>query len=171
MQNDLTDAVKWAIDQGVADPKKIVISGASYGGYATMAGLVFTPDLYCAGINYVGVVNIADLIPKGVATKEIKDYYTRIGNPGNAADKKRLRETSPVYFADRIKVPLLMGYGKNDPRVDIAQGYDMDAALKKARKPHELVIEKDEGHGFHAEVKRISWYEKVDKFLATYVPR
>jgi dipeptidyl aminopeptidase/acylaminoacyl peptidase len=170
MQHDLSDGVKWAVDQGLADPKRVVIAGASYGGYATMAGLVYTPELYCAGINYVGVVDINNLIPKAQASDRMYWFKTRLGDPGDSADKKRLHDTSPVNFADRIQVPLLMAYGRNDPRVRIDQAYDIERALKRAQVPYELIIEKDEGHGFRMEEKRVAFYAKVDEFLKKYVP-
>jgi len=172
MQDDLTDAVKWAIAEGVADPARVVIAGASYGGYAAMAGLAFTPELYCAGVNYVGVVDIAELLPAGAgATKNRTHWYTtRIGDIDNAADRKRIHDTSPVHFADRIVAPVLMAYGKNDPRVRISQGHDMEAALKKAGKTYEMVIEEKEGHGFRKEELSIAHYQRIDAFLKKYVP-
>lgn len=171
MQNDLTDAVKWALAQGIADAKRVVIAGASYGGYAAMAGLAFTPELYCAGINYVGVVDIAELIPVGeTATKTRTHWYTtRIGDLDKAEDRKRIHDTSPVHFADRIVAPVLMAYGKNDPRVRISQGHDMAAALKKAGKTYEMVIEEKEGHGFRKEELSIAHYTRIDSFLKKYV--
>lgn len=170
MQNDLSDGVKWAVDQGLADPKRVVIAGASYGGYATMAGLVYTPELYCAGINYVGVVDINNLIPKAQPADRMYGMHTRLGDPGDSADKKRLHDTSPVNFADRIRAPLLMAYGKNDPRVRIDQAYDIERALKRAGVPFELIIEQEEGHGFRMEEKKIAFYTKVDAFLKQHVP-
>ncbi len=170
MQNDLTDAVKWAIDQGVADPARVVISGASYGGYATLAGLAFTPELYCAGVDYVGVSDIELLVPKAQQRDRMYWYNTRIADLGDTADRKRIHDTSPVHFADRIRAPLLMAYGKNDPRVQINHGYDMERALKKAGKPYELIIEADEGHGFRKEEKSIAFFTRVDAFLKKNVP-
>jgi dipeptidyl aminopeptidase/acylaminoacyl peptidase len=173
MQDDLSDGVKWAIAQGIADPDRVVIAGASYGGYATMAGLVFTPELYCAGINYVGVVDIDELVPRGESTSPERAYWyaTRIGDVGNAADRKRIHDTSPVHFADRIRAPLLMAYGKNDPRVRISQGFDIQAALKKAGKPFEMIIQEDEGHGFRKEELSIAFFTRVDAFLKTHVQK
>lgn len=169
MQDDLTDAVKWATAEGIADPTRIVISGASYGGYATMAGLTFTPELYCAGINYLGRVNIADKI-SDQETKAMQHWFlTRFGDLENAADRKRLHDTSPVYFADRINAPVLMAYGKNDTQVRIDQGYGMEAALKKAGKTFEMIIEEKEGHGFRKEELSIAFYVRVDAFLKKYV--
>ena len=132
MQDDLTDAVKWAIDAGLADPDRVVISGASYGGYATMAGLAYTPELYCAGINYVGVVDLDELIPREAPAERLHWYATRIADLSKSDDRKRIYDTSPVHFAERIRAPVLMAYGRNDPRVHISQGFDMEAALKKA---------------------------------------
>lgn len=169
MQDDLTDGVKWLVDQGIADPKRVVISGASYGGYATMAGLVYTPELYVAGINYVGVVDINNLLPKGAPPSRLYWYNTRIADLSKSEDRKRLHDTSPVNFADRIRVPLLMAYGKNDPRVPINQAYDIERALKRANVPYELIIEKDEGHGFYKEETSIAFYSRIDAFLKRHV--
>ncbi|MBC7369237.1 MAG: S9 family peptidase [Undibacterium sp.] len=172
MQNDLSDAVKWAVAKGLADPARVVISGASYGGYAAMAGLVFTPELYCAGVNYVGVVDIAELVPTGDGATKNRLHWmtTRIGDLDDAADRKRIRDTSPVHFAERIVAPVLMAYGKNDPRVRISQGYDIEAALKKAGKTYEMIIEDKEGHGFRKEELTIAFYTKIDAFLKKHVP-
>ena len=172
MQDDLTDGVKWAIAQGIADPERVVISGASYGGYATMAGLTFTPELYCAGINYVGVTNLTTQWGKYHGTAdELGVVLEWFADMDKAADRKRAYDTSPCKFAERIRVPVLMAYGKNDPRVNIDQGYDIESALKKAGKPYEMMIEADEGHGFRMEEKRIAFYTKVDEFLKKYVQK
>lgn len=165
MQDDLSDGVKWCIAQGIADPARVVISGASYGGYAAMAGLTLSPELYCAGINYVGVTDIEILIPKGAPPDRMYWRDTRLGKLSDAGDRKRIHDTSPVHLADRINVPLLMAYGKNDPRVHIDHGFDMERALKKAGKTYEMIIEADEGHGFRKEESRIAFFDTVDVFL------
>ncbi|MCX6939570.1 MAG: S9 family peptidase [Verrucomicrobia bacterium] len=165
MQDDLSDGVKWCIAQGIADPARVVISGASYGGYAAMAGLTLSPELYCAGINYVGVTDIELLIPKGAPPDRMYWRDTRLGKLSDAGDRKRIHDTSPVHLADRINVPLLMAYGKNDPRVHIDHGFDMERALKKAGKTYEMIIEADEGHGFRKEESRIAFFDTVDLFL------
>lgn len=169
MQDDLTDGVRWAIAEGIADPHRVVISGASYGGYATMAGLVFTPELYAAGINYVGVVDINNLIPRSLPASRMHWMHTRLGDLGNAEDRKRIRETSPVHFADRIRAPLLMAYGRNDPRVPIEQAHDVERALRRSGVPYELIIERAEGHGFAQEDRRIAFYERIDAFLKQHL--
>lgn len=176
MQDDITDGVKWAIAQGIADPKRVVISGASYGGYATMAGLVYTPEIYCAGINYVGVTDIMMLLDNpGLGTYGARNgewwRRTRIGDV--FADKERIKATSPIHFAGAIKVPLLMGYGLNDPRVEIAHGSGVVSALKGAGRVEGrdfwFITEKYEGHGFGKEENRIAFYQQIDNFLKTQV--
>lgn len=176
MQDDITDAVRWVIAQGIADPKRIVISGASYGGYATMAGLVYTPELYCAGINYVGVTDIMMLVDNpGLGSHAARNgewwRRTRIGDPYK--DAERLKATSPVNFADQVRVPLLLGYGLNDPRVEIAHGSKLASKLKSAGKVEGrdfwFYTERYEGHGFRKEEKRIAFYKHVDEFLKTQV--
>ncbi len=172
MQNDLTDAVQWAIAEGIADASRVVVAGASYGGYATLAGLAFTPELYCAGVNYVGVSDIKELVPGGdsVRPETAQWYNTRIGDLSKAEDRQRLHDTSPVHFAEKFRAPVLMAYGRNDPRVRIAQGYDMESALKKYGKTYELIIEEKEGHGFRKEELSIAFFTRVDAFLKKYVP-
>ncbi len=169
MQDDLSDGVAWAVKEGIADPKRVVISGASYGGYATMAGLTYTPELYTAGINYVGVTNIMDLLPKTLTRDDNYWFRTRIADLGKPEERKRVHDTSPVHFADRIRVPVLMAYGRNDPRVTISHAYDIERALKKNNKPYELIINDDEGHGFRDEENSIAFYKRVDAFLKTHV--
>ena len=171
MQDDLTDGVKWAIARGIVDPKRVVISGASYGGYATMAGLAFTPELYVAGVNYVGVTNLTSQWGKYKGTdSQLRTVHRLFGDMDKAADRKRAYDTSPSNFADRIRAPVLMAYGKNDPRVLIDQGYDMESALKKHGKAFELIIERDEGHGFRKEELSIAFFTRVDEFLKKHVP-
>ncbi|MBS0661996.1 MAG: S9 family peptidase [Verrucomicrobia bacterium] len=171
MQNDLTDAVHWLVDEGIADPARVVICGASYGGYATMAGLAFTPELYCAGVNYVGATDISLLIPKAVKPDRLRWINTRIADLSDPADRARIRATSPVNFAERIRAPVLMAYGKNDPRVVMDHGWDMERALKAAGKEFKMIIETDEGHGFRKEERSIAFYTEVDEFLDRHVPR
>lgn len=157
----------------MTDPGRVLIAGASYGGYATMDGLAFTPELYCAGINYVGVVDINELIPRGdsISAERMHWYSTRIGDLAKSEDRQRIHDTSPVHFAERIVAPVLMAYGRNDPRVRISQGLDMEAALKKAGKTYEMIVEEKEGHGFRKEELSIAFYTRVDAFLKKYVQK
>ena len=118
IQDDITDGVQWAIDLGIADAEKIGIYGASFGGYATLAGITFTPDLYAAAVDYVGVSNIFTLletIPPYWETQR-NMFYERVGHPEK--DKELLKAASPVFHVDKIKTPLFVAQGANDPRVN-----------------------------------------------------
>jgi dipeptidyl aminopeptidase/acylaminoacyl peptidase len=117
MQDDITDGVQWLIKQGIADPKRIGIYGGSYGGYATLAGLVYTPDLYAAGVDYVGVSNLFTFL-KAIPPywkPYLEMFYEMVGHPEK--EKDLLTAASPVFHSDKIKVPLLIAQGANDPRV------------------------------------------------------
>lgn len=164
MQNDLTDAVKWAIAQGWAEPSRVAIYGASYGGYATLAGLVFTPELYCCGANYVGPCDLALLSSMGRSNGNSQSadefYRDKLGN-----DHDYLYSRSPVNFIDRIRVPLFNAYGLNDPRVDIRQWNRLESKLKQYNKPYEILLEDNEGHGFRNEAKRINFYRHLEAFF------
>ncbi len=169
MQNDVTDAVHWAIDQGIADADRICIYGGSYGGYATMAGLAFTPDLYKCGINYVGVTDIALLFktaPDSWAAGE-EQMKIMVGDP--KTEKEFLEQWSPVNHADKIKASVFMAYGQQDPRVSIKHAKAMKKAMKKAGVDFELMIKRDEGHGFRKEENRYDFYGKMDTFLAEHL--
>ncbi len=167
MQDDLTDAVKWAIDQGYADPDRVGIIGASYGGYAALAGVTMTPELYKVGINYVGVSDLRLITRWGtersVGSKAV--FALRIGK-----DPKLLYDRSPVNHVANIRVPTLHAYGRNDPRVTIENWTVLEAALKKHNKPYESIIEKKEGHGFEKAEASIKYYSAVEAFLAKHMP-
>ncbi len=167
MQDDLTDGVKWAVAQGYADPSRVAIFGASYGGYATLAGLVFTPELYCCGINYVGVSDLTRLdlyTDFGAMPRAVQRFVARRwGSP--LGDKAQLEATSPVNFVERIRVPLLMAYGKYDPRVRIDQGEVLEERLRKTGRPFTNIVVENEGHGFGKVENRLAFYEQVDAFL------
>ncbi len=169
MQDDITDGVQWLIKQGIADPKRIAIYGGSYGGYATLAGVTFTPDLYACGIDYVGVSNLftfMETIPP--YWKPVLDQmYEMVGNP--QTDTELLRSASPVFHADRIKVPMLVVQGAKDPRVNINESDQIVAALKKRNIPVEYMVKENEGHGFRNEENRFEFYEAMEKFLAKYL--
>lgn len=165
MQDDITDGVHWAIDQGIADPKRIAIYGASYGGYAAMAGLAFTPELYRCGINYVGVTDIELLlktIPKAwEATRPMMEAMT-----GNAKrDRERLRATSVLLNADKIRVPVFFAYGELDDRVDMKHATKLASKLKADNVPYEWMVRSDEGHGYHHWENKIGFYHAIEKFL------
>jgi len=168
MQDDLTDAVKWAVETGLADPARVVILGASYGGYAVMAGLTFTPELYAAGVNYVGVTDLKLIASQRRSTEGRKAWTkTRIGDLFEDSDELYTR--SPVNFAQLIRVPVIMAYGQSDPRVTREHGDDMRSALAKHNKDFEFIIESGEGHGFRKEENAIAFYTRVDDFLKKHV--
>lgn len=168
MQDDLTDAVKWAIAKGYADPQRVAICGASYGGYAALAGLVWTPELYRCGVNLVGV---SDLRYIAKSTKEEKQgtYYRTYQEKWVGKDSKDLYERSPVNFVANIRVPSLQAYGENDPRVDIQHWRALESELKKHRKVYEAFREANEGHGFQDETARVRLYMAIEAFLDKYL--
>ncbi|MFJ7699096.1 S9 family peptidase [Lysinibacillus fusiformis] len=165
IQDDITDGVQWAIDQGIADPKRIGIYGASFGGYATLAGITYTPDLYAAAVDYVGVSNIftlLDTIPPYWET--MRDmFYERVGHPEK--DKELLTAVSPVFHADKIKTPLFVAQGANDPRVNKAESDQIVEALRARGIDVEYMLKDNEGHGFANEENRIEFYNAMLKFL------
>ena len=168
MQDDLTDAVKWAIAQGITTADQVAIYGASYGGYATLAGLTFTPELYRCGINYVGV---ADLGPQVAPYKISSSPRAQIfASEQMGDDRTYLHDRSPVNFVQNIRVPLLNAYGYNDARVDIRQWKLLEPELKKYGKTYEIIIAGEEGHGFQNEAARLDFYHRMDAFLAKYFP-
>ena len=165
MQDDITDAVMWAVDQGIADRDRICIFGGSYGGYATMAGLTYTPDLYQCGINYVGVTDIELLFETMPAAwrRAEASMKKQIGDP--EADKEQLHDRSPINHVAAIQAPLLMAYGLQDPRVVIDHALDLEKELKRHEVDYELIIERREGHGFVRFENQVEFYTKVVDFL------
>ena len=168
MQDDLSDAVKWAVETGLADPNRVVIAGASYGGYAAMAGLTFTPELYAAGVNYVGVTDLK-LIASQRRSRDDRKLWTKTRLGDYYEDADELDARSPVNFAQQIQAPVIMAYGQTDPRVTREHGDDMRAAMSKHGKEFEFLIESGEGHGFRKEENAIAFYTRVDEFLKRYV--
>jgi dipeptidyl aminopeptidase/acylaminoacyl peptidase len=169
MEDDVADGVKWAVAQGIADPKRVCIYGASYGGYAAMMGVAKTPDLYRCAINYVGVTDIPLFLTMtwaDYAHSDFIDYDAKVmvGDPDR--DAKRLAETSPVNLAARIRVPVLMAYGAADVRVPIEHGTRMKSALDKAGVKYEWMVMDGEGHGFRDPENQKAFYTAMEKFLA-----
>jgi dipeptidyl aminopeptidase/acylaminoacyl peptidase len=169
MQNDITDGVKWLIEKGIADQDRIAIYGGSYGGYATLAGMTFTPDLYAAGVDYVGVSNLFTFM------KTIPPYwepmldmmYEMVGDPEK--DSMQLRKTSPVFHADQIKAPLFIAQGANDPRVNKDESDQMVDALKKRGIDVQYMVKDNEGHGFRNEENRFDFYGAMEEFLSEHL--
>lgn len=169
IQDDITDGVQWAIDLGIADPEKIGIYGASFGGYATLAGITFTPDLYAAAVDYVGVSNIFTLletIPPYWETQR-NMFYERVGHPEK--DKELLKAVSPVFHVDKIKTPLFVAQGANDPRVNKQESDQIVQALKSRGVEVEYMLKDNEGHGFANEENRIEFYNAMVEFFAEYL--
>ncbi|MFM8229624.1 MAG: alpha/beta hydrolase family protein, partial [Chthoniobacterales bacterium] len=169
MQDDLTDSAKWLVDQGIADPKRIAIYGGSYGGYAALAGMALTPDVYAAGISYVGPSNLFTLLATVPPYWEPmrKMNYEMIGDPEK--DKDLLTAASPLFSADKIKSPLLIAQGANDPRVKKAESDQIVEALKKRGVDVPYVVKDNEGHGFHNEENRLYFFRAIERFLAEHL--
>lgn len=169
MQHDLTDSVEWAIKQGFADPEKICIYGGSYGGYACLAGLTFTPDLYKCGVDIVGPSNVKTLLDS------IPSYWGPLRNQmllkiGDVdADEEFNKKISPLFHVDQIKAPLLIGQGANDPRVKQAEADQIAFTMKAKGIPVEYVLYPDEGHGFVRPDNRLDFNGRVELFLKKHL--
>jgi dipeptidyl aminopeptidase/acylaminoacyl peptidase len=168
MHDDLIDAVKWAVDQGYADSKKVAIYGGSYGGYAALAGAAFTPDVFRCAVDIVGPSNLMTLLstipPYWAALKGTFDQ--RMGNPTDPKDLELLKRASPLSSADKIRIPLLIGQGANDPRVKQAESEQIVAALEKNGLAVTYVVYPDEGHGFARPENNTDFMARTEAFLA-----
>lgn len=171
MDDDLVDAVDWAVAQGVADPERICIMGGSYGGYAVLWSMTAHPEKYCCGVDIVGPSNLetlaASIPPYWEAAKNI--FFRMIGDPGTPEGLARMKARSPVYQAGRIARPLLIGQGANDPRVKQAESDQMVEAMKANGVPVTYVLFPDEGHGFHRPANDIRFNAITEDFLAKYL--
>lgn len=169
MQDDISDGVTWLIDQGIADPDRIAIYGASYGGYATLAGLAFTPDLYSCGVDYAGVSNLFTFMetipPYWEPLRE--QLYELVGNPTD--DSLMLAETSPSLQADKIIAPIFIAQGTNDPRVKKAESDQLVKAIRNRGVEVEYMVKENEGHGFNNEENRFDFYRAMEQFLASHI--
>ncbi|PID79198.1 S9 family peptidase [bacterium DOLZORAL124_64_63] len=169
MQNDLTDGVDWLVEQGIADPKRVGIYGGSYGGYAVLAGLTFTPDVYACGIDYVGVSNLFTLLesipPYWEPVRQM--LYEMMGNPETEADL--LRRVSPLFHADKIKAPLMVLQGANDVRCKKPEADQIVRALRAKGIDVPYMVKDNEGHGFHNEENRFDVYRAMEHFLAQHL--
>ena len=171
MQDDLTSGVRYLIAQGIADPKRVGIMGGSYGGYATLAGLAFTPDVYAAGVSIVGPSNLITLLnsipPYWEAGRII--FHERMGNPNTPAGRAQLERQSPLNSANKIKAPLLVVQGANDPRVNRAESEQLVIALRDRGFPVEYILAPDEGHGFARPINNLVLFTTAEKFLAKHL--
>jgi len=168
MQDDLTWGVKDMVSQGIADPKRVGILGGSYGGYATLAGVAFTPDLYSAAVDIVGPSNLITLLdsipPYWESIRKL--FYERMGDPNTPEGKALLMDESPLNSADKIKTPLLVAQGANDPRVNRREAEQIVIALRDRGFPVEYLLAPDEGHGFARPINNLALFMQSEKFLA-----
>ena len=170
MQDDITDGVNLLIEEGIADPERIAIFGGSYGGYATMAGLTFTPDLYAAGINFVGVVDL-ELLQEGSNrnSERFNGFFHELrmewGDPDDPADREYIIESSPLQQAHKIKSPVLIVHGAQDNNVKLEHATKLRDKLKSLGKDYEWYVEPYEGHGFRGEQSTVNFFNVMEDFL------
>lgn len=171
MQDDLVDAVFWAAESGIADPERVAIMGGSYGGYATLAGLTLTPQLFACGVDIVGPSNLITLLETipPYWKPAIEQFTTRVGDFRTEDGRALLRERSPLTYVDRIERPLLIGQGANDPRVKQNESDQIVKAMQEKGLPVTYVLYADEGHGFARPQNRLSFYAIAEAFLAEHL--
>lgn len=172
LQDDISDGVKTLIADGIADPKRICIVGASFGGYAALAGATLTPDLYACAVSYAGISDLPQLITTtrdedGPASQELSFWVSRIGDTDK--DRARLEQTSPALHADKVKIPILLLHGESDYTVRIDQSEEMANRLKAAGKPVEFIRFKHDDHNLSRSESRIQLLTEIEKFLAKYI--
>lgn len=171
MHDDLLDTIDWAVEAGIADRDRVAIMGGSYGGYATLAGLTFTPDVFACGVDIVGpsnLITLLDSVPE-YWRPMIEMMYTRVGNPTTDDGAAMLAERSPVTHADKIQRPLLIGQGANDPRVKQAESDQIVDAMTAKNIPVTYVLYPDEGHGFARPDNNLSFFAVAEVFLARHL--
>lgn len=172
MQDDLVDAVGWAVAQGYADPARIGIFGVSYGGYAVLRAITVTPDLFAAAVDYVGVSDLVAALralPPFTRRYNANSWYRYLGDPNVPEQEAELRARSPITMVDRIRTPLLVAQGANDVRVPQAQSDLIVASLRERGVPVEYLLAHDEGHGFENEENRLRLYRTVERHLAEHL--
>ena len=169
MQDDVTDGVLWAVEQGIADKSRLAIYGGSYGGYSALAGAAFTPDLYACAVSYVGPSNLFTLLesipPYWKPYLEME--YELIGDPSK--DKELLEAVSPVFHAENIKIPLLVAQGANDVRVKKAESDQIVEAVRKTGRDVVYLVKDNEGHGFQNEENRFDFYRALGEFFRKHL--
>jgi dipeptidyl aminopeptidase/acylaminoacyl peptidase len=169
MHDDLVDAANWAVSEGIADPERVAIFGGSYGGYAALVGVTFTPDLFRCAVDIVGPSNLITLIesipPYWSTLREI--FHTRVGDPETEAEF--LKSRSPLSFVERIRTPVLIAQGANDPRVKQAESEQIVVAMKEKGIDYEYLLFEDEGHGFARPENRLKFYAAAERFLAKHL--
>ncbi|MET0699285.1 MAG: S9 family peptidase [Mycobacterium sp.] len=172
MHDDLIDGVNWAVERGYADPERIAIFGGSYGGYATLVGVTFTPDVFAAAIDYVGISSLANFmrtVPPAVKPYLANNWYLFVGDPADPEQEADMLARSPITMVDRIRTPLLVVQGANDPRVVQAESDNLVHALRARGVEVEYLVKDDEGHGFINPENVIEMYHAVERFLAEHL--
>jgi dipeptidyl aminopeptidase/acylaminoacyl peptidase len=167
MQQDITDGVRWLIDQGIADPGRICIYGTSYGGYAALLGAVESPDLYRCAASYAAATDLAELLSDRNQREDNQLWTRLIGD--RKEDRERLRLASPVHRASAIRIPVLMAHGKEDRVIRASHTREMARALSRSGRLEELMLFDDEGHGLHHERNRLEYYGRLEQFMARHL--
>ncbi len=169
MQHDIIDAANWAVTQGIADPSRVAIYGGSYGGYSALAGITFTPDFFKCSVDFVGpsnLITMMETIPPYWESFKKSEIKRIGGDPSTEEGREFLKSRSPLFFADKIKKPLLIAQGTNDPRVIQAESDQIFEAMKVRKIPVTYLLFPDEGHGFVKPENNIAFVTKVEEFLA-----
>jgi dipeptidyl aminopeptidase/acylaminoacyl peptidase len=169
MQDDVTDGVRHLVAQGIADPARVAIYGGSYGGYSALAGMTFTPEVYACGVAYVGVSNLFSWIESipPYWKPYLEMMHEMVGHPER--DRERFVATSPLFHVDRIRAPLLIVHGANDPRVKQAESDQIVAALRARGVEVDYLLKEDEGHGFRNEENQFEFYARLESFLERHL--
>jgi dipeptidyl aminopeptidase/acylaminoacyl peptidase len=171
MHNDLIDGVRWAIDEGVANPEKIAIMGSSYGGYAALVGLAFTPERFACGVDVFGPSNLVTLLESSPKYWKfgMSMMYRHIGNPNNPEDRRTMEAKSPLFHVDKITKPLLIVQGGKDVRVTVKESEQIVAAVRKAGKDVKYIFFDNEGHGIRSWSNMLHYLSKLESFLAKHL--
>ncbi|MDD7940347.1 alpha/beta fold hydrolase [Actinomycetospora lutea] len=172
MHDDLVDAVRWAVAEGVADPDRIGIYGGSYGGYAALVGVTVTPDLFAAAVDYVGISDLANFmrtLPEFARPHLTTNWYRYVGDPADPEQEADMLARSPITMVDRIRTPLLVAQGANDARVVQAESDNIVTSLRRRGVPVEYLVAQDEGHGFANPENQFRLYRAIEHHFAQHL--
>lgn len=172
MHDDVIDAVNWAVAQGYADRDRVAVFGGSYGGYAALVGVTFTPEVFAAAIDYVGISSLPNFLrtlPAFTRPYLVNNWHLFVGDPADAEQEADMLARSPITHVDRIRTPLLVLQGANDPRVVRAESDNLVAALRDRGVEVEYIVKDDEGHGFVNPENQIDMFRAVERFLAEHL--
>ena len=169
MHDDLIDAVNWAVGRGIADPERVAVMGGSYGGYATLVGMTFTPGTFACGVDIVGPSNLVTLLESipPYWEPQVDLFASRVGDHRTEEGREFLHQRSPLTYVDRIRRPLLIGQGANDPRVKQSESDQIVQAMREKEIPVTYVLYPDEGHGFARPENNLSFFAVTEAFLAS----